>query len=99
MGGVDLAGLFFGFLKLALVAGAALYAGLVLMTYRAGGPHVRPQFNRDDLLHSAEEWMVWLGVKFLELAAPVAVRILDVLAEASAQVGDWFLRTRRRETP
>ena len=72
MVGADLHSIFSGFLKLALLAGAALYAGLVLMSYLTDGPHLRPRVDWRDPAHSAERLAVWLGVKALTLAVRVA---------------------------
>jgi hypothetical protein len=95
--GVDLQSIFTGCLKLAVVAGAALYTGLVLMNYRTDGPHVRPRVDLRDPAHSAERLAVWLGVKALALAVRVATKIFGMLSEASAEVGEWFLDRGHRE--
>lgn len=98
MGSTDLPSIFSGLLNLALLAGAALYAGLVVMSYRAEGAHVRPQIDLHDPAHSAERFAVWMGVKTLTLAVRVGTPIFGMLSEASADVGDWFLSHRRNET-
>ena len=87
-----------GFLKLALLAGAALYTGLVLTNYFAEGPQPRPRFDLRDPAHSAQRWAVWLGVKSLALAVRVAARIFGMFSEASAEVGEWFLERRHHES-
>jgi len=94
----DLRSIFSGFLKLTLLAGVALYTGLVLMQYLTGGPHLRPRFDLRDPARSAERLAVWLGVKALALAARVAAPIFGMLSEASAEVGEWFLGHRPPET-
>ena len=98
MVGADLHSIFSGFLKLAFLAGAALYGGLVLMNYRAGGLHLRPQVDWCDPAQSAERWAVWLGVRALALAVLVPTRIFEMLSEASAEVGEWFLSRRHHES-
>ena len=97
MASIDLHSIFALSLRLALVAAAALYAGRVLMTYLTTGPQLRPPFDLHDAAGSAERLAVWLGVKTLALSVRAASRILGMLSEASAEVGDWFLRSRHPE--
>jgi hypothetical protein len=96
--GADLHSILSGFLKLAFLAGAALYAGLVFMSYRTEGSHPYPQVDWRDPAHSAERWAVWLGVKALALAVRMATPIFGMLSEASAEVGEWFLSRRHHES-
>ncbi len=94
----NLQGIFSGFLELALLAGFAFYAGLVVVSYLTYGPRPRPRVDPHDPAHSAEYLAVWLGVKILALALRAGSRIFGMLSEASADVGDWFLNHRRPET-
>jgi hypothetical protein len=96
--GIDLQSTLGGLFKLALLAGAYLYAGLVLTSYRTDGPHLRPRVDWRDPVQSAEDLAVWLGVIALTLAVRVGTPIFGMLSEASADVGDWFLSHRRHET-
>ncbi|HMD86167.1 MAG TPA: hypothetical protein VKO18_15860 [Terriglobia bacterium] len=96
--GTDLQSIFSGFLKLGLLAGVALYTGLVVMSYRTDGPRVRPVVDWHDPAHSAEHLAVWLGVISLALAVRVATKVFGMLSEASAEVGEWFLSRRRDES-
>jgi len=95
---MDLQSMVGDFVKFALLAGAALYAGLVLTSYRTDGPSLRPRVDGRDPAHSAGHLAVWLGVKVLALAVWAATRIFEMLSEASAEVGDWFLSHRHDET-
>jgi len=97
--GAGLQSIFWGFVKLALLAGGAVYAGLVLVNSRTEGSHLRPQVGWRDPAHSAERWAVWLGVVAFAVVARVASRIFGMLSEASADVGEWFLSHRHHETP
>ena len=87
-----------GFINLAILAGGILYAGLVLMSYRTDGPHYSVRFNSKDPARSAQRLLVWLGVKALAFAVAIGVPILGMLSEASAVVGEWFLRRANPET-
>ena len=98
MVGADLPSIIRGFLKLALLAGAALYTGLVLMSYLTDGPQLRPRVEWRDPAHSTKRWAVWLGVEALALVVRLATPVFGMLSEASADVGEWFLRHRHDET-
>ena len=74
------------------VAAGALYAGMVLMRYRTDGPHYRLSFELRDPARSVQHLLVWLGVKVLEACLRIARAILNILLEASAEVGEWFIR-------
>lgn len=98
MVGVDLHSIFSGLINLALLAGAAIYAGLVVMDYQTEGPHPRPQVDWRDPAHSAEHLAVWIGVKALTFSVRVGTPIFAMLSEASADVGEWFLSHRSHES-
>jgi hypothetical protein len=87
-----------GFLKLAILAGGVLYAVLVVTSYRTSGPHDRLTIDRKAPARSAGRLLVWLGVKALALLVRIAVPLFGMLAEASAEVGEWFLRRHAPET-
>jgi hypothetical protein len=75
---------------LAFAAGA-LYAGMVLMRYRTDGPHHRLSFDLRDPARSVQHFLVWLGVKVLKACLRIARIVLNMLLEASAEVGEWFI--------
>ncbi len=83
-----------GLLKLLILGGALLYAGLVLMSYRIEGPHAPLRMDMTDPAHSLERLLVRLGVKTLDAILRSARRFLDLLADASAEVGAWFIERR-----
>ncbi len=74
------------------VAAGALYAGMVLMRFRTDGPHHRLSFELRDPTRSVVHLVVWLGVKVLEACVRFTSAILNILLEASAEVGEWFMR-------
>jgi hypothetical protein len=95
---IDLHSIFSGLFKLALLSGAAFFSGLVVISYRSDRAPVFPQFDLRDPARSAQRLAVWLGVRALVLGLRAANRMLAILAEASAEVGDWFLSLRDPET-
>lgn len=86
-----------GLAKIALVAGGVLYFGLVLMAYRTDGPSAPLTLDLSDPARSAERLLVWLGVRALDLSVKTSRALINALAEASAEVGEWFLRRRHPE--
>jgi hypothetical protein len=83
--------------KLLLVAGVAVYAGLVLMSYRTDGPHSVLRLGLSDPARSAQRLLVWLGVKAVVAVMRIARGFFNALSEASAEVGEWFIRRRDPE--
>ena len=73
-------------------AAVALYAWMVLMRYRSDGPHYRLSLDPQDPARSLQHLAVWLGVRVLEGCLRMARVILNLLLEASADVGEWFIR-------
>ena len=73
-------------------AAVALYAGVVLMRYRTDGPYYHLSFELQDPGRSLQHFVVWLGVRVLEVCLRIAKAVLNVLLEASAEVGEWFIR-------
>ncbi len=90
--------IFTGFLKLALLAGAVFYAALVLMSYQTEGIKARPQVDWNDPPHAVERLSVWAGVEALVFSIRVGKKLFEMLSEASAEVGEWFLSHRHHES-
>jgi len=76
---------------LAFAAGT-VYAGMILMMYRMEGPHYRLSFQLQDPARSVRHLLVWLGVKGLQGCLRLATAIFNTLLEASAEVGERFIR-------
>jgi hypothetical protein len=88
---------FWGVLKLLLAAFGILYAGLVLMAYRTEGDRYRPRLDKQDPVGSAAQLLVWLGVKAMGAIVRVGRATLEMLSDASAEVGEWYIRRRGGE--
>jgi hypothetical protein len=93
---MDIHGVFIVSLKLVFLGLVAVYVGSVLIHYLTHGPRPRPRFDWHDPAHSAERLAIWLGAKGFAVAVIAAVRIFEMLSEASAEVGDWFLSLSHR---
>jgi hypothetical protein len=87
-----------GFVELAILAGGGVYAVFVVLSYRTNGSSYRLTLDRKDPARSVGRLLVWLGVKVLALIVRIAVPLFGILAEASAEVGEWFLSRRAPET-
>ena len=94
----DIYNLFRELFMLALLAGTAFYAGLVVVSYRTVSPKTLPRENWRDPVHFAEEWAIWLGVFALSVMVRVGAPVFGMLSEASADVGEWVLARRRPES-
>ncbi len=81
-------------LKLLAIGLAGLYAGLVLMAYRMDGPNYPLRINGRDPARATEHFLIWLGARAVALLARVGRQTLEVLFDASAQVGEWYGRRR-----
>lgn len=84
--------LFWGALKAVLFILGVLYVGLVLMSFRTEGPRYRFRMDLHTPGRSAKRFLVWLGVRALAGILRAARSLLGVLSEASAEVGEWFIR-------
>lgn len=93
----DLHTLVVGLLDLTVLGVTAFYAGFVVLSYITYGPSPRPQFELRNPARSAENLVVWSGIKLVALAVPVGKPVLAMLSEASAEVGDWFLSNLHQE--
>lgn len=85
---------FWTVLKFMLAALAFLYGGLVLMVYRTDGPRFQLRVNWQDPFRSAPQLMVWLGVRALAAIVRIGSGTWDMLSEASADLGEWYVRRR-----
>jgi hypothetical protein len=80
--------------RLAILGMVALYSGLVLTSYTTDGAHYPLRLDLDAPARSLQQILVWSGVRLLDLAVRFLRVVLDLLAEASADVGEWFVNKR-----
>jgi hypothetical protein len=88
---IDTKSLFNRFLKLILLAVSVIYTTLVVLADQADDVRLKEPFNRHDLMRSSERLVIRLGLLMLRLVLRFASRIFEMLSEASAEVGEWFL--------
>ena len=81
-------------LRVALIAVALLYSGLVLTRYATGGARSPLRLDLGQPTRSAEQALVWGGVKLLDGMLRALGVVWDVCTEASAEVGEWFVGKR-----
>lgn len=88
-----------GLIKLGLLAVGVLYAIQILKTYaraRAGEPHW-PPLDRKEPIRSAEQVFIWAGVFVVAVVVRLARPVVDMLSEASAEVGEWAISRHQTE--
>jgi hypothetical protein len=78
-------------LKLALFSAVVVYAGAVLVSYSHEGSGYSFRFNRRRPAWTAEHVLVWFGVKLVGGMVRVGRPALNMLSEASAEVGEWVI--------
>ena len=80
-----------GLIKGGLLAAGVLYAVEVLVTYLRLGELNRPGFDSSKRLRSAAQWSIWAGVVATEFVARLGRPLVNMLSEASADVGEWAI--------
>ena len=83
--------IFLGAVKLFVAGVMILYAGMVAVTLRTRGTHYRVQHDSQNPVRTAETFLVWAGVRVASQTLRLVRAILDLLEEASADVGEWIL--------
>jgi hypothetical protein len=83
--------LIWGLVRMALVAAGLFYAVQVLIAYAQHENHERPNFDDRAKLRSAWRFLVWAGVMTIWIAGRLARPVVNMLSEASAEVGEWAI--------
>ena len=83
--------LIWGLVRMALVAAGVFYVLQVLISYAKHESHERPDFDSRDRLRSAERLLVWAGVMTVWGLVRVSRPVINILSEASAEVGEWAI--------
>jgi hypothetical protein len=77
--------------KLGLFASGVFYAFLALTTYAKEGPNYRLHLELGDPARSVERLLIWMGSKVTTRVGRGFRSILELLYEASANVGTWVV--------
>jgi hypothetical protein len=86
-------------IKLGLLGVGVLYAVQILKAYasvRAGEPDW-PPLDRKEPVRSAEQVLIWGGVFVVAMLVRLVRPRVDMLSEASAEVGEWAIRRHQTE--
>jgi hypothetical protein len=75
--------------KLLVIAAGVLYGSLVVTTYAKQGPDLPLRLEFGDAPRSAERLLIWMGVRVTAAMVRAFRWILELLYEASADVGAW----------
>lgn len=86
--------LFLGAVKLTLLGLLVFYLVHVLITLRTEGTDYHLRFDRHDPAHSAGRILVWLGIRTAHAFLTALEASLNILEDASADVGEWLLHHR-----
>lgn len=84
-----------GVVKLCLVSLAVLYGGVVAVALQTERHQDHVQFDWNDPARAVARFLVWVGVRIANQALHVLKASLNLLEEASADVGEWVLQHRR----
>jgi hypothetical protein len=76
--------------KLLLIAAGVFYASLVVATYAKEGPGFQLRLEGDPV-RLGQRLLVWMGVRMTAIMASAFKWILELLYEASADVGAWVV--------
>lgn len=80
--------------KMGLMAAGVLFVVEVLVDYLRLGERQRPELDPSNRIRSTWKLSVWATVVAIELAVRLSRPMLNMLSEASADVGEWAM-TRR----
>jgi hypothetical protein len=83
-------------IKLALIVLGTIYISLVARRYATARSLETPKFQLEQLGRSIEQFLVWGGVKLLDLAIRMMRPVWQTLLEASADVGEWVVSREHR---
>lgn len=78
-------------LKLGLIVSVVFYTFLVMTTYAKEGAEYRLYLEPGDSARSVERLLIWVGIKVTTAVRRVFRSILELLYDASADVGTWVV--------
>lgn len=84
-------------IKTGLMVTGVLYTVEVLVHCLSFGEHQRPEFDSSRRLRSAWRLSVWAGVAATELVVRISRPLVNMLSEASADLGEWAITHRHAQ--
>ena len=80
-----------GLLKTGLAAVGIPYTVEVLVIYGRSGATYRPALYRTHGIQFVERLLIWTGLVLIAVGVKLSRSVLDMLTEASADLGEWAL--------
>jgi hypothetical protein len=77
--------------KMLLITAGVFYASLVVATYAKEGPGFQLRLELGDPVRLGQRLLIWMGVRMTAILASAFKWILELLYEASADVGAWVV--------
>jgi hypothetical protein len=90
--------LIWGLVRMGVLAAGVFYVIQVLIAYPKRESHERPAFDSNERLRSLERLLVWVGVMTVRIAGRLARPFVNMLSEASAEVGERAISRRQVQT-
>jgi len=84
-------------IRTSLMVAGVLYAVEVLVNCLSLGEHKLPEFDSSRRVRSAWRLSVWAGVAATDLVVRISRPFLNMLSEASADVGEWAVTHRHAQ--
>lgn len=84
-------------IKTGLMVAGVLYTVEVLVNCLSLGEHKRPEFESSRRFRYAWLVSVWAGVEATELVVRMSRPLVNMLSEASADVGEWAITHRHAQ--
>jgi hypothetical protein len=78
-------------LDMSLLVAGVLYVVEVLIAYFRPGPRQRPEIDPSQAFRSGSRWFIWAGVMSLDFLVMLSRPMVNILSEASADVGEWAI--------
>ena len=78
-------------LKLGLIASAVFYTFLLMTTYAKEGRDYRLYLEPGDSARSVQRLLIWVGIKVTTAIRRGFRLVLELLYDASADVGTWVV--------
>lgn len=84
-------------IRAGLMTAGVLYAVEVLVNCLSLGEHERPEFDVSKRFRSAWRVSIWAGVTAAKFVVRISRPLVNMLSEASADVGEWAITHRHAQ--